>query len=218
MILVDLSVPVGESTQVYPGDPQVRLAPHATIERDGFNLLSVRMGSQSGTHVDAPYHFSETGRRIDELPLERFAGRAVIVDATAAGERGRIGWPHIEPVADRMRPGTIVLFRTGWSRHYGTAAYFAHPFLDAGACERLLALGVRTFGVDAPSLDETPDAGHPGEGFPVHRLTAEADGVICENLRALDAVTFDDPFVSLLPIALEHADGAPVRAVAMRLP
>lgn len=218
MILVDLSVPVGESTQVYAGDPVVRLAPHATIEGDGFNLLSVHMGSQSGTHVDAPYHFSETGSRIDELPLERFAGRAVIVDATAAGERGRIGWAHIEPVADRIRPGTIVLFRTGWSRHYGAVAYFAHPFLDAGACERLLALGVRTFGVDAPSPDETPDAGHPGEGFPVHRLIAAADGVICENLTALDAVTFDDPFVSLLPIALEHADGAPVRAVAMRLP
>lgn len=215
--VVDLSLPVGASTQVYPGDPEVRFDVHSTIERDGFNLLSVRMGSQSGTHVDAPYHFSETGKRIDELPLERFAGPAVVVDATDAGARGRILWRHIQPVADRIRPGTIVLFRTGWSRHYGTDAYFENPFLDAGACAELIARGVRTFGLDASNIDETPDSTHPGEGFPVHHLIADVDGVICENLTRLDAVTFDDPFVSLLPIAFEAADGAPVRAVAMRL-
>lgn len=215
--LVDLSVPLGASTQVYPGDPEVRFEAHATLERDGFRLLAVHLGSQSGTHVDAPYHFSETGKRIDELPLRRFAGPAVIVDATDAGRRGRIRWSHIQPVADRIRRDTIVLFRTEWSTRYGTGAYFDHPLLDADACRRLLDRGVRTFGLDAPSIDETPDGAHSGDGFPVHRLIAGAEGVICENLANLAAVTFPDPFVSLLPIRLEGADGAPVRAVAMRV-
>jgi len=119
-------------------------------------------------------------------------------------------------VLERIRPGTIVLFHTGWSRRRGSAAYFRHPFLDADACARLLDRGVLTFGVDAPSIDETPDEHHPGDDFPCHRLIAEAGGVICENLRNLEAVTFGDPFVSLLPLPLEGADGAPVRAVAMR--
>ncbi len=107
--LVDLSVPVGAGTVVYPGDPTPELTVHSTIEQDGFNLLSVRMGSQSGTHVDAPYHFEGDAPRIDEVPLERFLGPAVLVDATAAGPRGRITWEYVAPVAPRLRPGTIVL-------------------------------------------------------------------------------------------------------------
>lgn len=215
--VVDLSVVVNAATQVYPGDPEARFDVHSTIERDGFNLLSVHMGSQTGTHVDAPYHFDDSAPKIDELPLDRFVGRGVIVDARDVGARGRITWRHIEPVAAELAPGCIVLFHTGWSRHYGTDAYFQNPFLEADACRRMLDLGVRTFGIDACNIDETPDAGHPGEGFPVHHLIADAAGVISENLTNLDSVDFADPFISLLPIAFESADGAPVRAVALQL-
>ncbi len=215
--VVDLSVPVGPGTVVYPGDPRPALTTHSTIERDGFNLLHVSMGSQSGTHVDAPFHFDAATPRIDELPLERFLGPAVVVDATGAGPRGRITWDRIEPVADRLAPGVVVLLHTGWSDHYGSAAYFDNPYLDADACRRMLDRGVRTFCVDAINIDETPDDAHPGEGFPVHHLIAEAGGVIGENLTNLAAVDWADPFVMCLPMALEGADGAPVRAVAVEL-
>jgi kynurenine formamidase len=214
--VVDLSLVVGADTQVYPGDPVPQLTVHSTIDRDGFNLLSVHMGSQTGTHVDAPYHFDRDAPRIDELPLDRFLGPGVVVDATDVGPRGRITWQHIEPVAHLLAPGCIVLLHTGWSRQYGTPAYFDNPFLDADACRRLIDRGVRTFGLDAINIDETPDDTHPGEGFPVHHLIAEVAGVICENLTNLDAIDFADPFVSLLPIALQAADGAPVRAVAIQ--
>ena len=187
---VDLSHPLGPDTDVYPGDPEVRLDPHATIDADGFNLLAVRMGSQSGTHVDAPFHFSREGARLDELPLRLFAGTAVIVDASDAGPRGRIGRRHLETVEERLREGVVLLLRTGWSSRYGTAEYYDHPFLDAGACSWALDRGVRTFGLDAPSIDETP-----GEGHPCHRLIAAAGGVICENLTRLEAVTFHERVV-----------------------
>lgn len=216
--LVDLSVVVGPRTVVYPGDPEPRLTTHATIEDDGFNLLAVSMGSQTGTHVDAPFHFDASTPRIDELPLERFFGPAVVVDATGLGQRGRITWhDHVAALAPRLRPGAIVLLRTDWSTRYGTPAYFAHPFLDADAARRLIALGGRTICIDAINIDETPDEHHPGEGFPVHHLVAQAGGVIGENFRNLAAVDWADPVVSCFPIALEHADGAPVRAVAMQL-
>lgn len=215
--LVDLSVPVNAETQVYPGDPVLQFSVHSTIERDGFNLLNVTMGSQTGTHVDAPYHFSETGLKIGEIPLDRFVGRGVIVDARSAGARGRIGWDLIAPVADQVRPGSIVILHTGWSAHYGTDEYFENPFLDADACRRLIELGARTFAIDAINIDETPDDAHPGEGFPVHHLIADVDGVICENMTNVAAIDFESPFISLLPIAFESADGAPVRAVAIQL-
>src|SRR4051794_16638243 len=143
--LVDLSVPLGPGTVVYPGDPEPRLTVHSTIEREGFNLLSVAMGSQTGTHVDAPYHFDEATARIDEVPLDRFLGPAVVIDASGLPARGRITCDQVAPVARRLRPGTVALLRTDWSLRYGAPAYFENPFLDVDACRRMLELGVRTF-------------------------------------------------------------------------
>lgn len=215
--VVDLSLVVNAATQVYPGDPVPKFAQHATIERDGFNLLSVSMGSQTGTHVDAPFHFDAATPRIDELPLDRFIGTGVVVDARAAGARGRITWDYFVGCEDQLVVGVIVLLHTGWSAHYGTAEYFENPFLDADACARLIKLGIRTFGIDAINIDETPDADHPGEGFPVHHLIADVAGVISENLTNLASIDFEEPLISLLPIAFEAADGAPVRAVALKI-
>ena len=130
-----------------------------------------------------------------------------------AAARERITWERIAPAAGRLTPGTITLICTGWSAHYGTPAYYDHPYLDADACRRLLDLGVRTFCIDAASIDETPDHA----GYPVHHLIAAAGGVIGENFRNLELVDFPDPLISCLPIALEGADGAPVRAVAIQL-
>jgi kynurenine formamidase len=141
----------------------------------------------------------------------------VVVDATGAGERGRITWEYVEPVAERLAEGVVVLLHTGWAERYGAPEYFANPFLDADACRRILARGARTICIDAINLDETPDEDHPGEGFPVHHLIAGAGGVIGENFRNLGRVDWADPFVMCLPIALEGADGAPVRAVAVEL-
>jgi kynurenine formamidase len=175
------------------------------------------MGSQSGTHVDAPYHFEDSQPRIDDLPLELFAGPAVVVDATALLARTPITWEHVAPVAEKLGPGVVVLLRTGWSSRYGEPAYFDHPYLDADACRRMLDLGVRTFCIDAINIDETPDDDHPGVGFPVHHLIANAQGVIGENFRNLEQVDWTEPFVFCLPIRFEGADGAPVRAVAVDL-
>ncbi|MCW2837209.1 MAG: Kynurenine formamidase [Marmoricola sp.] len=214
--VIDLSVPVDAGTVVYPGDPQPRFEVHSTIEHDGFNLLDVHIGSQSGTHVDAPYHFEPDGLRLDELPVDRFVGPGVVVDATGLPPRGEIGWEHVAPVGDRLGPGTVVLLRTGWSEHYGTQAYFEHPFLGAEACERMLDLGVRTFCIDAINIDETPDDAHPGVGFPSHHLISRLGGVIGENFR-FDDLPEGDFLVACTPIRLTGADGGPVRAVAIEL-
>lgn len=215
--VVDLSHSINAQTQVYPGDPEPRLAIHATIAKDGFNLLSLQMGSQTGTHVDAPYHFDESTEKIDELPLERFLGRGVLLRATGLAPRSEITWELIEAEAQQLRPGDVALIHTGWSKHFGTQEYFNHPYLSAEACQQLLDKGVLVFGIDAINIDETPNDDNPGVGFPCHHLIAKRAGVISENLCNFDEITFLDPLISLLPLKLEGADGAPVRAVAIQV-
>ena len=212
--IVDLSHPVEDGMPVYPGDPVVRIRPATTIAEHGYAVLHVRMGSQSGTHVDAPYHFLEDGARIDELPLELFLGPAVVADVRGKQAREPITWADLAPVAGRLAPGRMLLLHTGWDAHWGTDAYLDHPFLDGEAAERVVAAGVRTVGLDALSLDETVPGGEPAGGFAAHAAVLGAGGVIVENLRGLEQVRSAEPVVSVLPLRLAGADGAPVRAVA----
>lgn len=116
-----------------------------------------------------------------------------------------------------MRPGSLVLLATGWSAHWGTDHYLAHPWLTPEAAEALVAAGVRTVAVDALSVDPTPQ---PGDGtadfgLPAHRVLCGAGGVIAENLTGLEQlVGIADVELFLFPLRLPGADGAPVRAVA----
>ncbi len=209
--VVDLSVPLGSGTSVYPGDPRPRLRVHATVAHDGYNLLHVELGSQSGTHVDAPFHVRDDGARVDELDLRQLSGPAVVVDLTALPRGGVITTAHLGPVLQRLGPGVVVLLHTGWTPAPGPLV-LDHPTLDPAACRVLLESGVRTVGIDAPSLDP------PDRHLPCHHLLAAVGGVIAENLTALGEVdALVDPLVCLFPIRLEGADGAPVRAVALQL-
>ncbi|MER5753231.1 cyclase family protein [Streptomyces sp. NPDC002088] len=214
MRLVDLSVEIATGMPVYPGDPAVAVTPALSVAADGVNVLHLDMGSQSGTHVDAPFHIDDALPTLDQLPLERFVGEAVVVDARDARPRSALGPSLFEGFEGRLRAGVIVLVATGWSRHWGTDDYLAHPYLTREAAELLVAAGVRTVGIDALSVDPTP-----GDDFLAHQVLCGAHAVIAENLTGLapllEAQAAGEPIeVSLLPLRLPAADGAPVRAVA----
>lgn len=208
MTIVDLSVPITTGMPVYPGDPEVAVGPALTVERDGVNVLALHLGSHSGTHVDAPKHIDDALPALDEVPLERFCGPAAVVDVRGLPPRAPIG---PEPFRE-VEAGTIVLVATGWSRWWGGERYTGHPYLTEEAAALLVERGVRTVGIDALSVDPTP-AGD----FPAHRVLLGAHAVIAENLANLDrllAAPQGRIEVSLLPLRLPGADGAPVRAVA----
>lgn len=209
MRIVDLSATIDAETTVYPGDPVPRLAPAATIDADGFNVLQISMGSQTGTHVDAPLHFHRGGTPIDEMALDLFLGPAVLLDCSGQAPESEIGLERIREQVSTTAGEKILLVRTGWDRHWRSELYFRHPHLSPQACAFLLDLGFRTFLFDMLSPDPTTE----GAEFPVHHMIADADGVIGENLQNLNLIDFD-PFVSCLPLKLGGADGAPVRAVA----
>ncbi|MGD1218768.1 cyclase family protein [Streptomyces krungchingensis] len=216
---LDLSVPLVTGMPVYPGDPEVEVSQALRASRDGVNVQRLHLGSQSGTHVDAPYHVDDAWPTLDALPLDRFAGRAVVADVRGLPARSPITPELLTPALSRLRlePGSILLLVTGWSAHWGTAGYLDHPWLTPAAAEAMVEAGVRTVAVDALSVDATPRPGDPDAdfGLPAHRVLCGAGGVIAENLTGLEQlVGAREVEVFLFPLRLPAADGAPVRAVA----
>ncbi|MFD8647611.1 cyclase family protein, partial [Streptomyces mirabilis] len=143
---LDLSVPVVTGMPVYPGDPEVEVSRALRVAEHGVNVLRLHMGSQSGTHVDAPYHVDEAWPTLDDLPLERFAGAAVVADVRGLPARAPITPDLLSPALGLLRSGSILLLATGWSRYWGTEDYLAHPWLTSEAAEAVVAAGVLTVG------------------------------------------------------------------------
>ena len=206
--LVDLSHPVTTGMPVYPGDPPVQLRPWTTVAADGYAVAQLDLGSHSGTHVDAPSHFIASGTAVDEVDLGRLMGPAALIDCRGYPPAAAIGPAAF---ADQVLTDRIVLVHTGWDDHWGTDAYLDHPVLSPAAAHLLRDQRVRAVAIDALSVDASRELTH---GFPAHVILLGAGIPIAENLRGLAQLSWPVPMVSMLPLRLAGADGAPVRAVA----
>jgi kynurenine formamidase/ketosteroid isomerase-like protein len=232
----DLSVPLRTGMPVYPGDPEVRIASALTVEADGANVLSLGLGSHSGTHADAALHVGDGWAALDELPLSLFGGVAEIVDVRDVARGGAITAAHLAGIAttgsaddpaDQDNPARILLLHTGCAAAWGTEEYLKHPWLEAAAAQLIVDRGYRAVGLDALSVDPSspgaPDGDPACGGFPAHAILAGNGCIIVENLTGLEQVqrakdTGSEVELFLFPLNIPGADGAPIRAVARPLP
>jgi kynurenine formamidase len=208
--IVDLSHALTANTPVYPGDPVPSFSIATTIENEGYNLFNVFLGSQTGSHVDAPYHFSNQGATIDKMDLKYFVGNGLIIDVSYKRSKEEILLEEIEKHERQIESADIVLFKTNWYKKAGEPEFYEHPYLSKMGGEYLLSKGIKTVGIDAINLDATG-----GSKFPIHDMFSAANGIIAENLAYLDKVDFEKPFIIFLPLKLIGCDGSPVRAVAI---
>ena len=106
--IVDLSWEFTADTPIYPGDPEPSVTVATTLENEGYNLSTLVMGTQTGSHVDAPYHFSNEGATIDQMELDFFLGDAIVVRVTDKKAEEAITMEDIEPYKEQITPGKIV--------------------------------------------------------------------------------------------------------------
>ena len=81
MKIYDITVPISEGVPVYQGDPTVKVDASKTFAAgDGVNVSHLCLGLHTATHVDAPNHFIEGTRRVDELDLDKLIGLCRVVE------------------------------------------------------------------------------------------------------------------------------------------
>lgn len=207
MKFIDLTHPMRDGQPSFPGDPVLKVAPHATIEKNRCNVTQVAMGSHQGTHLDALYHFVPDGKRLDEMPLEWFYGAATLLRIPKPA-RAEITEADLKPFEARLVPGARIIYETGWHRQYGQDDYFTDfPSLTQGAAAYLAGRRIRMLGMDTP----TPSRDY----YEVHHLLQQkpAEIVIVESLANLDALPENFLFIGF-PLRFEGGDGSPIRAVA----
>ena len=227
MQIIDLSHTIHDEIQIYPGDPEPSIRRGLTHEKDYCHVDVLTLGSHTGTHIDAPFHFLEDGKKIDELPVQRFVGDGVLVDVTGKSGRELIEPGDIEPYENAIAEGDFVILKTGRDKYFGTSKYYFHPYLSPEGARLLLKMGVSLVGIDAMNVDPTyhdsqdsdPSAAAlPDEekyGYPVHDILLGNDILIVENLCNLEKIKPVKGVYSFLPLKLKDSDGSPIRAVFM---
>ena len=209
--IVDLSHALMEQTPVYPGDPVPHFWLPPPSRRKAITCLMFFLGSQTGSHVDVPYHFSNQGATVDKMDLIYFMGNGLIMDVTHKKEKEEITLEEIKRYEETIEAVDIVLFKTNWYKKAGADEFYDHPFLSKAGGNTCYQKVLRQ-SVSMPFiLDHTG-----GTQFPIHDMESVAGGIIVENLANLDVVEFDSPvYYFFCPAKLIGCDGSPVRAVAV---
>jgi len=215
MKLIDLSQPIFSDCPNCPADPPVESRLICDSVRDGWRVEQLTLTSHTGSHIDAPSHKLSRGAHLDQLPLESFAGKAVLTDL----RENRPVMPFTSTfLARKLRTeleDRIVLLVTGWGAKRARTDEWLHqaPYLSPEGAEWLVEQNIRGVGIDAYSIG--------GEREPqnsrTHEILLSAGIWILEDLNFPEEVwSIAQPFEFwCLPINLKEHSGAFCRPVAV---
>ena len=201
----DVTIPITDGMAHYPGNPDIRVAPHSEIRQGASANVSVlSLGSHTGTHVDAPKHFDDAGDGVELLPLDHLIGPAVVL---AFDDDVRlIGREQLEghDLQGRIR----VLLKTRNSALQARNEFVSdYTYLAPDGAAWLVSQGVRLVGIDYFSIEQFRSGHHRTH------LTLLAEGVTIVEGLALGGVTPGRYRLICLPLRVTGLDGAPARAV-----
>ena len=194
MKIIDISQEVF-TCNVFPGDPPPVMERVLSIAKgDICNLTNLSMCAHNGTHVDAPFHFIDEGKKIDEVGLEPFVGDCFVArhegDVTASDAESILAKAAASGAARRLLiAGKATVTETA-----------ARVFADAA----LLLLG-----------NESQTVGPEDAPMAVHHILLGRGMTLLEGVVLAD-VEEGKYFLSAAPLNLGGCDGAPCRAYLIK--
>ena len=226
----DLSHPFDENTYHPFGFP--RFQNMEMFSSHGARHAIVTMSLHFATHMDAPWHMVEKGKRLDGISISELVGEALIVDVSEAhgparGSSGEISREELQRSlsshGQEVRRGDALVVHTGWCGLFAsdpTRYYAGYPTLSREACEWVVTAGIRLVGIDAPDMDQ-PKSYQAKPFAPLnHRMLLGHDVYVIENVGGEVASLLNERILLVpapMKLAGEYASGAPVRLLATRL-
>lgn len=206
MPIFDVTVPIRAGMPIYEGDPKVDIASWSALAKgDSANVSFLHFGAHTGTHVDAPAHFIEGARKIDDLSLDVLIGPARLVrvpDEVHEVDSDFLAGCDLNKVER-------VLFQTRNSSFWNEGFRKDFTHLLPEAAEMLVDSGVKLVGVDYLSIEKFHSGHHR-----THLTLLSQNVIIIEGLNLSDVPAGDYELICMpLRLADGAGDGAPARVV-----
>ncbi|MCP4603542.1 MAG: cyclase family protein [Proteobacteria bacterium] len=233
--VLDMTYPFGDSSIYWPTGKEFEAKPMFWGKTEGgwwYASNNYSANEHGGTHVDAPIHFYEQGKTIDEIALTSWFGPAVKIDVTKACEDNRnyrLTVADIQKFENTHGPipkGAWVIMYSGiGTRHYpdrtkvlgtdkrGTeaVALLSFPGFSKESAEYLLKhRNITGVAIDTPSIDYGKST-----DFPVHQILFGAGKLAIENIANLDKLPNTGATLYAVPMLIERGTGAPARIFAV---
>jgi arylformamidase len=190
------------------------LKEHDAAEGAGQIVRGVHMRLHAGSHADAPEHNVKGGKQIQDLPLETFAGDAVIADLRHCVPGKAITAEDLDEAAGKeIRRGDKLLLRTDVNKEYMINDWQKRsPYLAMSATQWCIDKGVSVVGYDFYHGNDAPDSPRV---FNNPRTFSEHGIVLMPYLNNLDQISGQRVTLVALPLKLVGAEASPVRAVIL---
>jgi len=210
---LDLTLEISKSIPNFPGSPSPQFLTWSTIKDDRYNLELLFLSSHTGTHLDAPYHFTKNGVKIHQIPVTRLIGKTLLIKIKKSKDQAitKNDLLEFELKNGKIKDFSSIIFFTNWQKNLQKKFFFTNnPGLSKSAAEYLISKKINLIGIDSPSIDLGID-----NSFTSHKILLKNNILIVENLTNLEQIpTLEFDFI-ILPLKLKDATGSPVRAIAI---
>ena len=222
--VVDLTHTLHPAIPVWPGNPPFELrnlAKHA----QGYYANAFACAEHTGTHVDAPIHFAEGQRAMDQVPPSQLIGEACVIHVREKVARNpdylvsARGIRDFENRYGQIPSGAFVIARTGWEERWGDPKRYINqdekgvmhfPGFGVDAAKLLLERNIAGVGIDTLSIDNGPS-----QDFAVHKLLNGAGKIALENLANLRELPPRGATLIVGALKIRDGSGAPARVLAL---
>ncbi|MGC8672984.1 MAG: cyclase family protein [Thermoplasmata archaeon] len=205
MKVFDLTYDIKSNMVHFKGDPIPLIKNVKNIEKDGYNVKEIYMGTHTSTHVDAPSHFIVGGKSVEMLNPLSYSGIVQIVDASDVD--------FIDEEIVRKVSIERVFFYTGSNTNWDHMLEFEKfSFITESAAKILVKKGVKLVGIDSPSVEDPSN-----HEFAAHKILLGNETLIIENLNSIELkkIAGKVMFVIALPLRILNGDGSPARVIAI---
>ena len=210
MQIFDVSLTIDQKLPTWPSDPAVHVERvHKIEEGANANVSEMDMGTHTGTHVDAPFHFIPSAQKVDEIPLEVLVGPAEVIQFgvdVRVIDREALNHAGIPSGTQRL------LLKTTNSNYWAEGLTdFQQDFvgIDESGAGYLVEQGIRLVGIDYLSIAPFHHS------RPTHVALLQSGAIIIEGVD-LSRVDPGQYMMFCLPIKLGGAEGAPARMILIR--
>jgi arylformamidase len=201
-MIYDITPPISERLQVWPGDTPPRREILCDMNRgDNITLSTLHATVHLGAHADAPSHYGTNAPAIHDRSLDYYLGPCQVMRLSVACS---------SPIGPEMLLKLIqaprLLLATGT---FPEPDQFNQDFaaLSPELIEFFHDQGVILVGVDTPSVDL-----FASKELPVHKTFLRHDMAILEGLALQDVPEGLYELIAL-PLKLVGFDASPVRAI-----
>ena len=213
MKIFDITNPISNQTIPWESEQNPEVKKINSIENgEPYNVTQINTSVHIGTHIDAPNHFINHGKTIDQIPLTKLIGKVFVIEIPASIDI--INEKIINEIwtkTPKLNEFNKIIFKTKNSfDNFGKNKFDkTYTALDSSGAKALAEKNIHFIGIDYLSISIYDDMVDP------HVVLLEKEIVILEGAQ-LDNINQGEYELYCLPINILGSDGAPVRAILLQ--